>query len=320
MLLQTCGEYFNSGESMIKLDRFLLYFQRYILSKTSIPWDIEFTISDTFSRLRPKMVRFNTWENVSNAIVENEKQERQRQAQETPQPTPRAETRKALQAQDDDADAEPDEQTKEQTKDEDEEDDESVSSDMSTDSIDEDDYDDDDDDDEDEDEDDDEEDEELVVHEEPKPIERDDEFEAEYKRMLSESLEGARGRRISDMSIPLSAFGSSTKRAENAEANGYVPFKMLTKKGGKQKTVELAVPIESKMVQIKLKELEETKGEHEELKRRVLAYEEGQQEQEEELLYEPRRSVPQVFTCCSFFSDGFSNRENCRRSTCNRLE
>lgn len=43
-LLQTCGHYFDRGSSKRKLDRFLIYFQRYVLSKGPIPLDIEFDI------------------------------------------------------------------------------------------------------------------------------------------------------------------------------------------------------------------------------------------------------------------------------------
>jgi hypothetical protein len=43
-LLQTCGHYFSKGSSKRKLDKFLLHFQRYILSKGPLPLDIEFDI------------------------------------------------------------------------------------------------------------------------------------------------------------------------------------------------------------------------------------------------------------------------------------
>ena len=35
MLLNTCGHYFDRGTAATKLNRFLLYFQRYILSKVN---------------------------------------------------------------------------------------------------------------------------------------------------------------------------------------------------------------------------------------------------------------------------------------------
>lgn len=43
-LLETCGHYFDRGSSKRKLDRFLIHFQRYILSKGGLPLDIEFDL------------------------------------------------------------------------------------------------------------------------------------------------------------------------------------------------------------------------------------------------------------------------------------
>ncbi|KAJ7976241.1 regulator of nonsense transcripts UPF2 [Quillaja saponaria] len=55
-LLETCGHYFDRGSSKRKLDRFLIYFQRYILSKGSLPLDVEFDLQDLFADLRPNMI------------------------------------------------------------------------------------------------------------------------------------------------------------------------------------------------------------------------------------------------------------------------
>lgn len=43
-LLETCGHYFDHGSSKKKLDRFLIHFQRYILSKGALPLDVEFDL------------------------------------------------------------------------------------------------------------------------------------------------------------------------------------------------------------------------------------------------------------------------------------
>lgn len=43
-LLETCGHYFDRGSSKRKLDRFLIHFQRYTLSKGVLPLDIEFDL------------------------------------------------------------------------------------------------------------------------------------------------------------------------------------------------------------------------------------------------------------------------------------
>ncbi|XP_042374073.1 regulator of nonsense transcripts UPF2-like [Zingiber officinale] len=75
-LLQTCGHYFDRGSSKRKLDRFLIYFQQYVLSKGPIPFDIEFDIQDMFAELRPDMTRYSTIEEVNIALVELEEHER----------------------------------------------------------------------------------------------------------------------------------------------------------------------------------------------------------------------------------------------------
>ena len=40
MLLETCGQYFGKGAVAKRLDRFLAYLQRYVLSKPPPPLDV----------------------------------------------------------------------------------------------------------------------------------------------------------------------------------------------------------------------------------------------------------------------------------------
>ncbi|XP_028785776.1 regulator of nonsense transcripts UPF2, partial [Neltuma alba] len=68
-LLETCGHYFDRGSSKRKLDRFLIHFQRYILSKGALPLDIEFDLQDLFADLRPNMTRYTSIEEVNAALV-----------------------------------------------------------------------------------------------------------------------------------------------------------------------------------------------------------------------------------------------------------
>ncbi|RWW30740.1 hypothetical protein GW17_00004673 [Ensete ventricosum] len=82
-LLQTCGHYFDRGSSKRKLDRFLVYFQQYVLSKGPIPLDIEFDIQDTFADLRPNMTRYSSIEEVNAALVELEENERTASTEKT---------------------------------------------------------------------------------------------------------------------------------------------------------------------------------------------------------------------------------------------
>ena len=50
-ILNTCGVYYVRGQTKEKLMRFLVYFQRYLLTKQFIPLHIEFMILDTFDNL-----------------------------------------------------------------------------------------------------------------------------------------------------------------------------------------------------------------------------------------------------------------------------
>ncbi|XP_022746549.1 regulator of nonsense transcripts UPF2-like isoform X4 [Durio zibethinus] len=74
-LLQTCGHYFDRGSSKRKLDRFLIHFQRYILSKGALPLDIEFDLQDLFAELRPNMIRYSSIDEVNAALVDLEEHE-----------------------------------------------------------------------------------------------------------------------------------------------------------------------------------------------------------------------------------------------------
>lgn len=78
VLLDTCGQYFKRGSTKDKLDRFLIYFQRYILSKRHLSRDMIFTIDDLFAALRPKMRRFRSYDEAATAIAQLEDLQRQR--------------------------------------------------------------------------------------------------------------------------------------------------------------------------------------------------------------------------------------------------
>lgn len=75
-LLETCGHYFDRGSSKRKLDRFLIHFQRYILSKGAVPLDIEFDLQDLFADLRPNMTRYSSVEELDAALAVLEEHER----------------------------------------------------------------------------------------------------------------------------------------------------------------------------------------------------------------------------------------------------
>lgn len=53
-LLDNLGKYFTKGKRRLLMDRYLIFFQRYILQKSYIYMDLEFMLLDTFDGIRNK--------------------------------------------------------------------------------------------------------------------------------------------------------------------------------------------------------------------------------------------------------------------------
>jgi regulator of nonsense transcripts 2 len=53
-ILDTCGVCFDRGTSKKKLDFFLTFFQYYLLTKDSLPMEIDFLVQDTYNLVRPQ--------------------------------------------------------------------------------------------------------------------------------------------------------------------------------------------------------------------------------------------------------------------------
>lgn len=62
-LLSSLGHYFWQGMRRVQMDRFLIFFQRYIYSKTYVLMDLEFMILDTLDKVRPSHA-FKKFENL----------------------------------------------------------------------------------------------------------------------------------------------------------------------------------------------------------------------------------------------------------------
>lgn len=58
VMLQTCGHYFVKGSTRPKLDRFITFFQRYLLTKDVLPADLDADWRLVFRTLQPKQTRF----------------------------------------------------------------------------------------------------------------------------------------------------------------------------------------------------------------------------------------------------------------------
>ncbi|CAL0304876.1 unnamed protein product [Lupinus luteus] len=315
-LLETCGHYFDRGSSKRKLDRFLIHFQRYILSKGALPLDVEFDLQDMFADLRPNMVRYTSIEEVNAALVELEKHDHivsvdkasSEKHSDTEKPPSRTSSKNVVGdgqsidngaeengVRDDVNDSETDSQS--DAVDGEGHDDEELDEENHDDGCEtEDEHDDGDDglvpasDDEDE------------VHVRHKITEVDPleeaNFDQELKALVKESMEersrDLRGRPTLNMVIPMNLLEGSTKdqhgRGITGESgdealddesgeNKEVQVRVLVKRGNKQQTKQMFIPQNSSLVQsTKQKEAAELQ-EKEDIKRRVLEYNDREEEE-----------------------------------------
>jgi regulator of nonsense transcripts 2 len=70
VLLDTCGMCFDRGTQKKKLDNFLTFFQYYAHCKADLPMDVEFMFSDSLEAVRPKLVIYKTIEEAAVAVDE----------------------------------------------------------------------------------------------------------------------------------------------------------------------------------------------------------------------------------------------------------
>ncbi|XP_057990632.1 regulator of nonsense transcripts UPF2-like [Hevea brasiliensis] len=313
-LLETCGHYFDRGSSKRKLDRFLIHFQRYILSKGALPLDIEFDLQDLFAELRPSMMRYSSIDEVNAAFIELEENEQigstdkvnSEKFSDTEKPSSRnaanaisANGQNLVNGNEENGGihediGESDTDSGSGTLDQEGHDEEELDEENRDDGC------------ETEEEDDDDgggpvSDEDDEVHFRQKVAEVDpleaEIFEQELKAVLQESMEQRRqelrGRPTLNMVIPMSLFEGSTKdygRAVGGESGDEalddetggskeVQVKVLVKRGNKQQTKQMYIPRDCTLVQsTKQKEAAEFE-EKQDIKRLVLEYNDREEEE-----------------------------------------
>ncbi|KAF9465011.1 transcription factor [Collybia nuda] len=70
VLLDTCGMCFDRGTQKKRLDNFLVFFQYYIHCKEALPMDVDFMVSDSLEAVRPKLELVKTIEEAAIAVDE----------------------------------------------------------------------------------------------------------------------------------------------------------------------------------------------------------------------------------------------------------
>ncbi|CAG8692468.1 8116_t:CDS:2, partial [Scutellospora calospora] len=122
---------------------------------------------------------------------------------------------------------------------------------------------------------------ELVVHtnrQDKVSLEEDEEFEREFSRMMTESMESRKYERkpaMLDVAIPMHPKGVD-KAADHID--GSVSFTLLVKKGNKQQTKTIEVPAESALAVNTRTKQEAEREEQQQLKKLVLNYEEREEQ------------------------------------------
>ncbi|KAF9114715.1 hypothetical protein BGX27_010025 [Mortierella sp. AM989] len=252
-LLDTCGMCFDHGSSKIKLDSFLVMFQMYILSKEAIPLDVEYMIEDTFTELRPKLRRFQSYED---ALVAVEALHGPLGSNGQASMIQHDDSDSSESEGDDDGDDDNQDDDDDETDDEDDalDDDEEIHAMRQTDD----------------------EEQAVVLTNQHKPVEAvDEDFEREYLKMMTESLEARKFERkhlTLDVAIPI--LRSADRREEPQSSNpDHVTFTLLTKKGNKQQLKTVGLPSDSALVINTRNQREAEREEQQQLKQLVLEYE-----------------------------------------------
>ncbi|KAJ3375382.1 hypothetical protein GGF31_004500 [Allomyces arbusculus] len=275
-LLDVCGARLNK----VRLDRFLIMFQLYIVCKNPLPMDVEFVVQDLFETLRPKMKRMSYEEAVEAAQELVGKQAKQQETITSPTSADAGEIEGAEPDLTDEVAGEADlsdagsHGSGESDDEDDEDDDESdVSESDDDDDLDDDlsdlsDLDDlDDDEDDDEDDDDDEEEDESAM------------LDRELQLLMSERPDPSSRRRpvaVTAIAIPdrhAAATRAVPGAAANTSSSTEPSLALLTKRGAKVVTREFTVPEDSELAQHVAQIRAREEAERLELKSYVLKYE-----------------------------------------------
>ncbi|OQR99407.1 regulator of nonsense transcripts 2 [Thraustotheca clavata] len=268
-LLETVGTSFDRGITRKKLDRFLVFFQRYCLSKSEIPLETEFAILDLVELLHPKekMVRYETWaqaEAAVEAIFAYELQQAERLESKNALSTAAKDGFSSIPEDEDEEDDEEeiDESGGEESADEATSPHDAIEND-----------DDESEEDDDEEEEDDEEEQIIVKHQQPQTTVEDEEFEKAFKSLVMQASNEARKHparvNVDKMAIPTVL--KTTHHLEQPRDENSVVFRLL-KRGnkGKLEAREILVPQATSLAQHSQRQEDAGKKEQSELKRLVL--------------------------------------------------
>ncbi|KAL1854369.1 mRNA decay protein [Diaporthe australafricana] len=269
-ILEASGVYFNKGPAGKKLDYFLSFLQYYIFTKNPLPMDIEFLVHDIYTGTRPQWKLASNLEEATKAFQLVLAQDRKAAGLDGPglpdqdDESSESSTEDEMAEVDDDDDAEVDEDevaaSDDEDEDEDDEDDDRRTT--SEESVDE----------------------AIIVTRQEEEIdpEEDADFEREYAKMMTDSLESRKldRRPVFDVALPVrSRPRETTMSIDQGDGDSEAPapapkmaFSVLTKKGNKQQTRTLELPTDSHFAVAMRSQQQAEREEQQRIKNLVLNY------------------------------------------------
>ncbi|PLN79296.1 ARM repeat-containing protein [Aspergillus taichungensis] len=267
-LLDTCGHCFDRGSAKKKLDFFLTFFQYYMCTKDPLPMDVDFLVQDTYSVTRPQWKLVTDLEEATKIFGEAVAQNYKTQ-----------DTERAAEPEEDDADSSssdegleedviPEAEDDQESSDEAEADASGPNNEQNEDS----DFE-----------------EEIFVtrQEEERDPQVEAEFDREFEKMMSESIDSRKFERkaVFDIPLPMKRSAREGAGAENAPEpvgppaqsppaqHNTMAFSLMTKKGNKQQTRKIDMPSDSSFAIAMRTQQQADREEQQRIKSLVLNYE-----------------------------------------------
>ncbi|KAK4065727.1 uncharacterized protein Triagg1_8496 [Trichoderma aggressivum f. europaeum] len=259
IMLETCGMFFNRGAAGKKLDYFLSFFQYYVHTKSPLPLDIEFLVLDTFALTRPQWKFVEDIEEATKAfqlaIAQDQKTAGVDRVAEADDATSGPSSEDENGDMDDvEADGDGDDESASEEEEEAEDGDNGSTHESEYDEA-------------------------IIVTRQEEVVDPEDEaeFEREYAKMMSESLESRKFERKQLFDVPLPVRSRnreqpmSTGSGETGQS-GTMAFSLMTKRGNRQQTRTVELPSDSTFAIAMKTQQQAEREEQQRIKNLVLNY------------------------------------------------
>ncbi|KAL7933816.1 armadillo-type protein [Trichoderma chlorosporum] len=259
IMLETCGMFFNRGAAGKKLDYFLSFFQYYVHTKSPLPLDIEFLVLDTFALTRPQWKFVEDIEEATKAfqlaIAQDQKTAGVDRVAEADDATsgPSSEDENG-DLDDVEADGDGDDESASEEEEEAEDGDSGSTHESEFDEA-------------------------IIVTRQEEVVDPEDEaeFEREYAKMMSESLESRKFERKQLFDVPLPVRSRNREQSMPTGSgetgqSGTMAFSLMTKRGNRQQTRTVELPSDSTFAIAMKTQQQAEREEQQRIKNLVLNY------------------------------------------------